>query len=928
MESPVHPIVEDDVRPGRPNAVTRRSSRSRNRFIVIGVTLILAIAVGDGLVVSMAREAALASRAATNTLLDKSMIAQASRKLGAVDKVLRDMPAALGAGDVANDGLMNARLRAPTTSEFLAERRKRLQGVEALTIVDAEGRIANSAGDGASTGTDLSGSQFFGWLKAHAEATPFVGAPERDSISGEWSNILARRMTDAHGNFIGVVLARLSLDELADFYGVAMPLHRTLTVMRNDGTVLVQYPGGTERTGRMVARLASHAPAGAGCSTYQGPDLVDGAAVVAAVCPMDDLPLMLQASATQEEALEGWNRQRPWLLLGGALAAVVVMGLLRLFAAQVRRLELSELSLAAEKNEANTAHSQLDGALSNIPQGVCFFDADQRLIVSNRRYLEIYGLAPEAARPGLALAELADLCWKASRISNYERAEYLTSLMAMARAVEPRQLILELESGRTISIQSQPMPDGGWVATHEDITERRRAEDRIAYLAKHDPLTGLPNRSLLQEQVQQALSHRTSGGQFAVLFLDLDRFKAVNDTLGHGIGDKLLRQVAARLSDVVSGCGTVARLGGDEFVVLQGGVRGPEDVARLARRIVDAIAAPYTIEGHEIVIGVSIGVDMAGEADSTAEVLLKNADTALYSVKAQGRGDFRFFEPTMDLQLRSRHQLELDLRHALADRQFELHYQPIVDAASGRVCAFEALLRWNHPDRGLIMPGDFVGAAEESGLIIPIGEWVIQQACRQAAQWPEEIGIAVNLSPVQFRAASLVPTILDALAATGLAARRLELEITESVLLHNDRRNLAILHELRALGAGVVMDDFGIGYSSMSYLRQFPFSKIKIDRSFINDLTYRTEAVYFVRAIVDLCRNLKITTTAEGVESIEQLSILLHEGCGELQGYLLGRPMLAACTEGQIDSGRLIPSRKIDYSEPSRPGRVQAGARF
>jgi diguanylate cyclase (GGDEF)-like protein len=924
----VHSIVEDDVRSGAANAADRRSARSRNRFIAIGVVLILAIAVGDGLVVSMVRRAALASRVATSTLLGKSMIALASRKLGAVDKVLREMPVALGVDDLADPGLINARLRAPAASEFLAERRRQLEGVEALVLVDSDGRIANSAHDASPAGTDLSGSEFFAWLKVHAEAAPFVGAPERDSITDGWSSILARRMTDASGNFLGVVLARLSLDELADFYRAATPLRRSLTVMRNDGTVLIQSPGGTERTGRMVAGLAAHAPAAAGCATYQGPDLVDGAPVVAAVCAMDDMPLTLQASATQEEALEGWNRERPWLLLGGVLAAAIVIGLLRLFAAQVRRLELSELSLAAEKNEARTAHSQLDSALSNIPHGVCFFDAEQRLIVSNRRYLEIYGLAPEAVRPGMALAKIADLSWVASRISNYERAEYLTSLLAMARAVEPRQLVLEFGSGRTISIQSQPMPDGGWVATHEDITERRRAEDRIAYLARHDPLTGLPNRSLLHEKVQQALTCRTRGGQFAILFLDLDRFKAVNDTLGHGVGDKLLRQVAARLSEVVGGCGTVARVGGDEFVVLQIGVSGPEDVARLARRIVDAIGAPYRIDAHDIVIGVSIGVDMAGEDDATAEALLKNADTALYIVKAQGRGDFRFFEPTMDLQLRSRHKLELDLRHALADRQFELHYQPIVDAASGRVCAFEALLRWDHPDRGLILPGEFIGAAEENGLIIPIGEWVIRQACRQAAQWPEQISIAVNLSPVQFRAASLASTIRDALAATGLAARRLELEITESVLLHSDRRNLAILHQLRDLGVGVVMDDFGIGYSSMSYLRQFPFSKVKIDRSFVNDLTCRTEAVYFVRAIVDLCRNLKITTTAEGVESIDQLSMLLEEGCGELQGYLLGRPMPGACTEGPIESGRLIPPRRIDRMTASPPGGVRAGARL
>ena len=356
--------------------------------------------------------------------------------------------------------------------------------------------------------------------------------------------------------------------------------------------------------------------------------------------------------------------------------------------------------------------------------------------------------------------------------------------------------------------------------------------------------------------------------------------------------------------------GTVARLGGDEFVVLQTDVKTPEDVAHLAQHIIETIAAPYKIGDHEFLIGVSVGVELSGQPPSSAEALIKNADIALYMAKAQGRGTFRFFEPDMDSQLRSRHQLESDLRRAVAERQFELHYQPIVDVVSGRVCAFEALLRWNHPDRGLMTPSEFIGAAEESGVIIPIGEWVIQQACWQAASWADRIRVAVNLSPVQFRAVSLAPVIREALAATGIAAHRLELEIAEPVLLQSSDHNLGVLHQLRELGVSIVLDNFGVGYSSMSFLRRFPFSKIKIDRSFVRDLVAEPDAVYFVRAIVDLCRNLGIKTTAEGVETVEQLAVLMDEGCTELQGYLLGRPGPAACAEDAIVNARLIPSRR------------------
>jgi diguanylate cyclase (GGDEF)-like protein len=447
------------------------------------------------------------------------------------------------------------------------------------------------------------------------------------------------------------------------------------------------------------------------------------------------------------------------------------------------------------------------------------------------------------------------------------------------------------------------MPDGGWVATHEDITERRRAEAKISYLARHDVLTGLPNRASVVDRLRQALAAAGRGQGFALLFLDLDRFKAVNDTMGHAAGDALLQDVGRRLRAVVRECDMVARLGGDEFVVLLTEVQAPEGAAIVAERIIEAVSLPYLILGNEVRIGVSIGIDLALDARMSPDELLKNADMALYISKGAGRGTFRFFEPAMDANVQQRHALERDLRCALERQEFVIYYQPIIDAATGRPCGFEALLRWNHPGRGMVAPDSFIAVAEECGLIIPIGEWLVREACREAATWPSDLHVSVNLSPVQFRSTSLVTMVRNALAAARLPAHQLELEITESVLLESNARNLAVMREFHAHGIGIVMDDFGVGYSSLSYLLQFPFQRIKIDRCFVKNLSTSNEAVSVVRAILGLCRDLKIATIVEGVETEEQMNTLLREGCTTMQGYLFSRPKPASQIRGMLARG-------------------------
>ncbi|MGY4452437.1 diguanylate cyclase (GGDEF)-like protein [Bradyrhizobium sp. i1.3.1] len=488
-----------------------------------------------------------------------------------------------------------------------------------------------------------------------------------------------------------------------------------------------------------------------------------------------------------------------------------------------------------------------------------------------------------------------------------DAGEFFARLVADAREGRTTSQVVT-RFGRSIRVVNQPMQGGGWVATFEDITEWLEAQAKISHMARHDALTNLPNRVLFHEQLEQGLGRAKSGDQLAVLCLDLDHFKDINDSLGHPIGDALLKEVGRRLKATVGASDTVARLGGDEFAVVQIG-RSEEAAARaLAGRLVEVISAPYEIDDHQIVIGVSIGISLSPQDSDNPDELLKNADLALYRAKADGRGTYRFFETGMDARAQARRLLEMDLRAALLRDEFEAYYQPIRDVASGRVVAFEALLRWNHPQRGLIAPINFIPVAEETGLIVQLGEFVLRSACSDAATWPDDVDVAVNLSPVQFKSPNLIASVTDALAASGLAARRLELEITESVLLQNSEATLTTLHELRAMGVRISLDDFGTGYSSLSYLRSFPFDKIKIDRSFVSELATREDSMAIIRAVTGLGRSLGIVTTAEGVENDAQLELLRREGCTQAQGYLFSKPRPASDVALMLNRPRLLAS--------------------
>ncbi|MGA8693061.1 MAG: EAL domain-containing protein [Xanthobacteraceae bacterium] len=549
----------------------------------------------------------------------------------------------------------------------------------------------------------------------------------------------------------------------------------------------------------------------------------------------------------------------------------------------VSRLKQQEWSL-------RQSNLLLDAALENMSQGLCLYDAQNRLEVFNRRFLEIFKLPPDQIKPGTSYKDVLAISIGVHNHTGKNVDQLLAEQAEFLRERTAKPHLYELNNGRVVACLYCPTADGRWVATYEDVTERRQAEAKIIHMARHDALTNLPNRILFQDKMEKALGR---GDRIAAMFLDLDRFKSVNDSLGHSVGDALLCAVTERLQRVVSGSDTVARLGGDEFAIVQRHAT-PAGASELADKIIAELVEPFDVQGHQLIVGTSIGIAMAPADGSAPDQLLRNADMALYRAKSDGRGTYHFFQPEMDAQMQERRKLELDLRKALQGDEFELNYQPLIDLARGEVCGFEALLRWKHPERGLVFPDEFIPVAEEIGLIVPLGDWVLKQACRDAVNWPAKTTIAVNLWPVQFRNPMLALSVVSALGQSGLAASRLELEITESVLLQADRTVLDALHQFRDLGVRICMDDFGTGYSSLSYLRSFPFDKIKIDRSFIRELGKDNDCMAIIRAIMRLGSSLGMTTTAEGVETEEQLEILRAEGCMQVQGFLFSKAVPAA----------------------------------
>jgi diguanylate cyclase (GGDEF)-like protein len=549
-------------------------------------------------------------------------------------------------------------------------------------------------------------------------------------------------------------------------------------------------------------------------------------------------------------------------------------------------------------------HRRFDAALANMSQGLLMYDADGKMIVRNGRFLELYNVTGADFPLGTTHRDALERLLELGIYTKIDVDSEVAKTEACLVAAKMHSTYRQLTDGRTVLVTRRPMSGGGWVATFDDVTERRRTEERMTHLAHHDTLTGLPNRSMFRERLDLALED-AAATPLAIFSLDLDRFKAVNDTWGHPAGDSLLKSVAERLQRCLRNeADIVARFGGDEFVIIQFNFKGIADAEKLAKRIVEAIAKPFRDKNRDMHVGISLGIAVFPSDGSDADTLLKNADTALYRAKSEGRNLYRFFEPAMDAMVQARRALEVDLEAALSRHEFDLDFQPIMNIESGEIIGAEALMRWHSPARGTVAPDEFIPVAEETGLIVPLGEWALRKACTAAASWPAGLRIAVNVSAVQLKSGSFARSVISALAFSGVPAGRLELEITETVLMDESEAVLKTLRQLRELGIRIALDDFGTGYSSLGYLRRFPVDKIKIDRSFIHDLGNRDTAA-IVRTIIGLGAELGITVTAEGVETEAQLDILRKDGCVEAQGFLIGVPSKAS------DIQRLLKSRAL-----------------
>ena len=577
----------------------------------------------------------------------------------------------------------------------------------------------------------------------------------------------------------------------------------------------------------------------------------------------------------------------------GALAQAFEQLILELSNARYRLQEESRQNIRIQ-------YDRLTAAIESIPQGLCLTDANGRLLMSNSRFLQLYDLRPSQVRDGMPLRELLELCRKQGA-KWLKRPDSDRDLTVLDASMGPQ--MLDFRNERTIVVRVADTPEGGLVSVHEDITERRKQEEQITRLAHHDSLTGLVNRTLFREQLDTALATLDGEHDMALMCLDLDNFKTVNDSLGHPVGDRLLIQVGERLRSCLGASDQVARLGGDEFAVLMTANATPDRITQMAETLVERLGRPYRVEGQTILSGVSIGIAIAPRDGTGPDVLLKRADIALFRAKEDGRYTYRYFEADMDTHIQARRSLELDLREAIENDALELHYQPQIDFGTQAVTGFEALLRWHHTERGYVSTEEFVLMAEEIGLINRLGYWVLQRACQDASQWSESVCIAVNLSPVQFRNESILDEVRSALMVSGLNPRRLELEITEGVLLEDTDHTLYVLEALRDMGVHIAMDDFGTGYSSLGYLRKFRFDKVKIDRSFVNDMTTSADSHAVVHAICGLCSSLGIDTLAEGVETGRQAKILRRAGCKQGQGYYYSKAVPLADTLAFVKEG-------------------------
>jgi diguanylate cyclase (GGDEF)-like protein len=855
-----------------------------NWLIFGGVMLIASIVIGTAIIVFDFRESALSNseRELENTAL--LLARHFDRELNHFEAVQRDVVRRMEVLRIASPEAFRRHLSSKEFHTNLEPIVGTLSDVAGINVFDANGQLINSSRSWPVPDINIADRTYFKDFAADDRSPVALLTLVNSRFTTGWTIVFARKVVGPNGQFLGVVTRGISPANLESFFeSLALGKGSAISLSHRDGTLLARHPHVEEMIGRNfrttpIQQLLSKANHG----TLQWISPIDGEDRLTSIRALSAFPLSIIATATVATALADWRAQTRYLIVAAGLVALVIGFTLFLIARKLSKQHKdSKLRLALEKE-------RLDTAVNNMTQGLLLYDSDARVVLCNQRYLEMYNLSPEVVKPG---CHFRDLIAHRKETGSFrgDVNEFCSSVLSNVAQKQVTHSIVETTDGRSIEIVNQPLANGGWVATQEDISERRRAEKQIAHLAHYDALTDLPNRVLFREQLERELERTKRGEQLAVLYIDIDEFKSVNDSLGHPVGDELLKAVASRLRDCIRETDFVARLGGDEFAIVQSGVKQPADVLELVKRFYEAIREPFECLGHQVMTDASIGIAMAPNDGADLDQLLKSADLAMYGAKADGRRTYRFFESEMDARVKERRRLELDIRQAIADDAFELEYQPIVNFRSNEIVGCEALLRWNHPLRGTIFPAEFIPIAEETGLICQIGDWVLATACAEATNWPPSIKIAVNVSPVQFRGHAFSLKVVDVLATTGLSASRLELEITEAVLIRDDEAALTMLQHLRAIGVGIGLDDFGTGYSSLSYLRRFPFDKIKIDRCFIKDIAEADGSSSIVQAVINIARARNMTTTAEGVETERQREMLFNLGCTEMQGYLFSR---------------------------------------
>jgi diguanylate cyclase (GGDEF)-like protein/PAS domain S-box-containing protein len=978
-------------------------------LVLCGSLLVFAIVVGTIAMIGEFRERALSNteRELENTV--QLLARHFDQRFEDCDAIATNLISQMQLSEISSPEQFKALMSTSEAHEMLRAKASLSSDIGSVNIFDADGQLVNSWDNWPLSPVNISDRLYFKAFKSDPSATVLT-EPVRSVFTGRWTTIVAHRLSGPNGIFLGVMARRIDPATYEKFFeAVSLGNGAAIAMFHSDGTLLARFP----RVDAMIGRKFKTAPvlqktlAEGGRRTLRLKSPIDHQDRLGAVAVLGRFPIAVIVTKTVEGALADWRTQTRSLITAAILCALVITFFFFLIIRRIAR----QNHTAQQRLELERL--RLDTALNNMTQGLVLYDAKARVVTTNQRYLDLHSLPAELVKPGLPFRGLIQLR-KDTGTFDGDVDEFCSSVMHEVARGRIHQRILETDDGRAFLIVNKPLSQGGWVATIEDITERRdleqerdrnqaflreiidhipsqitvkdartrqyvlvngvaefqfglpseaiigksafdlfsrqaaeivtenddkmleradgvfldehawdtrimgrryitskrigirnqadelryiinviddvterrQAHEKIAHLAHYDALTDLPNRVLFRERIEAELQRAAQGKPFALLYIDIDEFKGINDTLGHHIGDELLKTVACRIRACVKDDDMVARLGGDEFAVIKTDIASAAEVEDFVAPLYEAIRRPFQCLGHQLLTNASIGIALAPRDGTELDQLIKNADLAMYAAKSGGRRTYRFFEAAMGESAKARLTMEQDLRQALASGGFDIHYQPLVNLERGEVCGCEALLRWRHPERGMISPAEFIPVAEDAGLIDELGDWVLRTACAEAASWPDHIHIAVNVSPIQLKCQTLAIRIAGALATSGLKPDRLELEITEAVLIRDDEAALAILHQLRGIGVRIALDDFGTGYSSLSYLRRFPFDKIKIDRCFVSDIDGAGGSSSIVRAVVNLAGALDMTTVAEGVETETQRAVLRELGCTEMQGYL------------------------------------------